>query len=237
MRGHGEMADLLARYGARGDLPVLDTVEQFVRACLRMDGRRVREMIENHRELLTDSRAIQRAIELDRDDVVGMLLDLDMSPDLEDQAHGNHRPLHAAGAHGATKRARLLIARGADVDARDSTYQGTPLTWAAHFGHRDMVELLGRYARDVWHLTYTGRVDRLREVLHEEPERARVVSSDGWTPLMWLPDDEGAALEITTLFLDHGANPAQRNHEGETAADIAEQRGMSDVVKRLRSTF
>lgn len=237
MRGHGEMAALLARYGARGDLPVLDTVEQFVLACLRMDGRRVREMIENHRNLLTDPRALQRAIELDRDDVVGMLLDLNVSPDLPDEAHGGHRPLHAAGAHGAVKCARLLIARGADVDARESTYQGSPLTWAAHFGHREMVELLGQYARDVWHLTYTGRVDRLREVLHEEPERARVVSSDGSTPLMWLPDDDGAALEITKLFLDRGANGSQRNDEGETAADIAEQRGMSEVAKLLRGTF
>jgi hypothetical protein len=96
---------------------------------------------------------------------------------------------------------------------------------------------LGQYARDVWHLTYTGRVDRLREVLQEEPGRATVVGGDGGTPLMWLPDDEGAALEITRLFLDHGANPSQRNHEGETAADIAEQRGMSRVVNLLRGTF
>ena len=237
MRGHVEMADLLARHGAAQELPVLDTAERFVRACLRMDGRRVREMFENHGELLTDPRAMQRAIELDRDDVVGMLLDLNVSPNLEDRRHGNHRPLHAAAAHGALKCARLLIARGADVDARESTYQGTPLTWAAHFGHREMIELLGQHARDVWHLTYTGRVERLREVLHADPGRARVVSSDGWTPLMWLPDDEDAAVAITQAFLDHGANPAQRNDAGETAADIAARRGMSGVVTLLGGSF
>jgi ankyrin repeat protein len=236
-RGHVEMAELLARYGAQRDPPALDTSERFVQACLRMDGRRVREMIERHRELLTDPRAIQRAIELDRDDAVRMLLDLGMSPDLEDPAHGGHRPLHAAGAHGAVKCARLLIARGADVDARESTYQGSPLTWAAHFGHRQMIELLGQYARDVWHLTYTGRVERLREVLDEEPHRAHAVSTDGWTPLMWLPDDEVAASEIVRLFLRHGAAAAQRNSDGESAADIAERRGMTEVARLLRGSF
>jgi ankyrin repeat protein len=54
---------------------------------------------------------------------------------------------------------------------------------------------------------------------------------------MWLPDDANAALEITRLFLAHGANAAQRNDAGETAADIAGRRGMSDVVRLLGGSF
>ena len=234
VRGHTEMAELLVRYGAKADAPPLDTVEQFIAACMRMDRRRVREMIEEDRLLLTNPGPMQHVIERDRDDVLGMLLDLGMSPDLEDAKGGGVRPLHLAAAHGAERCARLLIARGADVDARESRYHGSPLTWASYYGRRDMIELLGGYARDVWHLTYTGRVGRLREVLMEDPQRARVVSEDGHTPLMWLPDDANAAFEIATLFLAHGADPSQRNADGLTAADIAERRGMADIVDLLR---
>lgn len=236
LRGHSEMAALLVRYGAKADPPALSPHETFVHACLRMDGRRVRELIEQHRELLTDPRPMHEAIKQDRHDALAFLLDLGMSPDLEDARGGGTRPLHIAAARGAEECARLLIARGADVDARESTYDGSPLTWAAHFGQRGMIGLLGRYARDVWHLTYTGCVDRLREVLGEAPERARVVSEDGHTPLMWLPDDADAALAIAKVFMSHGADPSQRNADGFTAADIAERRGLVEVASLLRHT-
>jgi uncharacterized protein len=82
----------------------------------------------------------------------------------------------------------------------------TPLGCAVYYQHAAMIELLGRHSCDVWELTYAGRLDRLREVLREEPERARVVAS-GHTPLMWLPsDDEMNATEIARLLIGHGAD-------------------------------
>ena len=75
----------------------------------------------------------------------------------------------------------------------------------------------------------------LREVLAERPERARV-SWEGNTPLMWLPpEDEGLALEVVELMLEHGTDPSLRSAEdGTTAADRAEQLGMFRVAERLR---
>ena len=96
-----------------------------------------------------------------------------------------------------------------------------------------MVELLGRYSRDVWRLVYTGRVERLRQVLGESPELARAVNEEGETPLMWLPGEAGAALEIATLLLDHGANPAHRSRAGTTAREIAIRRGLEEVAALL----
>jgi ankyrin repeat protein len=77
-------------------------------------------------------------------------------------------------------------------------------------------------------------VARVREVLAAEPALARVVAQ-GHTPLMWLPPhDEDAALELVELLLAHGADPALRNPQGQTAADRAERLGMFRVAEALR---
>jgi ankyrin repeat protein len=167
-------------------------------------------------------------------EVARLLLDLGVSPDVENP-RGRTRALHVAAAHGAERSAALLIERGADVDARETSYDGTPLSWAAFFEQPRMVELLAGYSRDVWRLTYTGRVERLREVLREEPVRARATNASGETPLMWLPSDAAAALEVARLLVEHGADPAARNAQGLSAADIATRRGLDEVAALLRS--
>ena len=232
VRGHTDMAELLLRHGADAKRPPRDPFNEFLVACMRMDRPRLSDMLARHPGFLRDRRIVDAALHADRDDVLAMLLDLGVSPDVADRS--GTRPLHIAAAMGAENCARLLIERGADVDARESAYDGTALTWAAHFGQRRLIELLGQHARDAWHLTYTGRVQRLREVLAAEPSRARVIGATGQTPLMWLPDDADCALEIARLLLAHGADAAARNEEGMTAADIAERRGMTEVAELLR---
>jgi len=54
---------------------------------------------------------------------------------------------------------------------------------------------------------------------------------------MWLPNDDAAALAITQLFLSLGANPGIRDDKGQSAADIAERRGMEDVASALRAAL
>ena len=39
--------------------------------------------------------------------------------------------LHAAAYNGSTQTVRLLLERGADIEARDTTWNDTPLGWAA----------------------------------------------------------------------------------------------------------
>ena len=97
-----------------------------------------------------------------------------------------------------------------------------------------MIEFISRFTRDVFRLTWIGNIERLREVLNEEPDLAKV-AGDGNTPLMWLPEDESRALEIIELLLAHGTDPKIRNKEGMTAADCAEKRGLYDVCALLRS--
>jgi phosphoenolpyruvate carboxylase len=95
------------------------------------------------------------------------------------------------------------------------------------------IELLSRFSRNVWSLTATGNVERLREVPSVEPELAKAAGTT--TPLMCLPDDEARAIEIVRLFLARGADPTARNQEGMMAADLARKRGMNDLAELLKA--
>jgi hypothetical protein len=126
-----------------------------------------------------------------------------------------------------------LIARGAEVDAIGRQYDNTALGGAMHCQSARMIELLARYSKSAWEVGYSGHVDRLRELLTERPERAR--GYDGETLLMYLPpDDEGKAMAVATLLLEHGADPRIKDPQGLTAADRAERNAMYRVAALLR---
>jgi ankyrin repeat protein len=231
-RGHDEMAALLARHGASTLLSKVEGYEMLVDACARGDREEIVALLERHPGYVADPRAMHEALKRDRMEVIQLLLDHGVSPAITDPASGTSA-LHVAASADALHSAALLLERGADVDVRDRLYDSPPLGWAAYFQHARMIELLGAHSRDVWYLAHTGRVDRLREVLAEEPERARVVGKDGDTPLMWLPADTASALAIAKLFLEHGADAARLNARGDSAAALAERRGLDEVAALL----
>lgn len=235
-RGHDDMARLLARYGAVTARPAAEGIDAFVEAALRLDRARVAALLGAHPEYREDSRALFAAVAEDRADVVAMLLDAGVSPDVEDVDGGGGRALHLAAYVGAERSAALLLARGAAVDARDERHHAIPLGVASWAQQPRMVELLGRSSRDVWELTHAGCVDRLRAVLGDDPGAARAVGAAGDTPLMWLPDDEERALAVARVLLAAGADPARRDREGRTAREIATGRGLDAVVELLRAS-
>lgn len=96
-----------------------------------------------------------------------------------------------------------------------------------------MIDLLTPYSRDIWCLANQGKVNRLREVLAAEPERARDIGRHGSTPLWWLPNDEKIALDIVEVLLAHGADPSVKGDDGTTAADWARALGLERVAVRL----
>ena len=50
--------------------------------------------------------------------------------------------MHEAAVRGEAEIGRLLIERGADVNARGGSYDATPLHAAAVCGHRELVDIL-----------------------------------------------------------------------------------------------
>jgi ankyrin repeat protein len=173
------------------------------------------------------------AAKRDNSDALALLLELGTPIEVQDAT--GKRALHEAAASGALNVARLLVERGAEIDPRESAYGGTPMGWASHGDQTAVLDYLSRYSRNIWTLCFCGYVDRVREILSEEPERARAIGAEGETPLWWLPDDDAKAAAIVDLLLAAGANPAATSQSGKTAADWARRRGMTAIAQRLEN--
>ena len=231
MEDAADIADLLASYGAAPSAPALDEQERFLQACLRLDRDGARRLSGAHPEYLQSPAAMFEAAKRDRPDVLALLLELGSSLEAQDQT--GKRALHEAAAANALHAAKFLVERGVAIDPRESIYNGTPLGWAAHGDHTEVVHFLSRYSRDLWTLCFNGYIDRVREILTEDPNSGRAVASSGHTLLWWLPDDNAKAMQIVELLLAAGADPSAKSTDGGTAADWARRRGMREVATRL----
>ena len=121
--------------------------------------------------------------------------------------------LHFPAFFGGVDPARLLLERGADVDAHGRGWMtGTPLNSAASGRHTDVARLLLDAGAD--------------------PD-ARQAS--GWTPLHSAAHN--GDLELVELLLAHGAHPAAANDDGATVLSMAEEGGNTIVVARVRAAL
>ncbi len=123
--------------------------------------------------------AMLAAIQEDRADVAERLLDDGLSPDHEYVEHGRSRPLHHAAGADAVGVISLLIERGAEVDAREANWNATPMGFAVYGQRHRALEVLGGVSRDIFNLTFSGNVARLRELFATEPGLAKTVNQNG----------------------------------------------------------
>lgn len=229
---HSAMAELLGRHGAKPSTTALEGEDAFVAACFRRDRQAAEALLTQYPEFLRSPAAMHAAAEHDRRDVVEFLLDLGVSPDVQDPKRGSQSALHVAAYSGARRVVDVLIRSGAKIDPVDSIHDGTPLWFAMWAQQTAVMELLSPRSRDVWALSFIGNVERIREVLRSEPRLATMSSES--TPLFWLPEDEQKAVEIVELFLAHGADASfRRKNDGLTAADVARRRGLHEAANRL----
>ncbi len=229
LAGREDVAALLVQYGATR--PRLSEEEQFLAATVAGDLGTMRRLALRHPAFLKSHHVMFAAIRLNRTDIAEALLDLGMSADVRDDQ--NLRALHYTTHCGAVEIARLLIARGAEIDPFELRYGGTPLTHAAFHERADMVELLARQSRNFRGLCYAGAVGRLHELLVEEPARANREDRPGEPALYCLPGDEEKAVGVAELLLSFGADPTFRNPLGQTPAEAARRRGLDDAAALL----
>lgn len=76
-----------------------------------------------------------------------------------------------------------------------------------------------------------GDGEAVRRLLAEEPGRLDAAGPDGRTPLMLAASEGGA--DMVALLLELGADPAKRDREGRTAAELAFANGHTDLGQRL----
>lgn len=153
------------------------------------------------------------------------------APELVQARAEGGTPLHFAAIANDRAMVDLLLDAGADLNARDGTYQMTPIGWANEEGHADMVRYLASRGADVdlHQAAAYGLVERVRELV-KGPRRQINAVVGGWTPLQ-LATLWGHA-DVVELLLSRGGDPLVRDPFGRTALEIAR----AQVATNARST-
>lgn len=141
-------------------------------------------------------------------------------PALLNTRHDGATPLHYAAIANDRAMVILLLGAGADVNARDDTYQMTPIGWANEEGHESMVRFL--YDRgaeiDLHQAAAYGLVDHVRDLVKSTRRQVNALMG-GWTPLqlatLWGHPD------VVELLLSRGGDPLVRDPFGRTTLEIA----------------
>src|SRR6185295_6271429 len=155
---------------------------------------------------------------LTRADVDGARALLDGSPELVssideplDGLSFDQLPIHAAVASGSRETIDLVLAAGADINARSRW-------WAGGFGVLDLAEpalvpfLIERGAVvDVHAAARLGRLDRLRELISGDPALAHARGGDGQTPL-----HVASTVAVARCLVEHGADLDARDVDHES---------------------
>jgi ankyrin repeat protein len=132
IRGRADLADLLLRYGAVDDSTDTD---RLLAACQRADQAAVTALLAQDPGLsarLSEAQqaaALIRAAETGHTGALALMVDLGFPVDT--RGDDGSTALHAAAYSGSADAVRLLLGRGADLEARDATWDSPPLDWAA----------------------------------------------------------------------------------------------------------
>ena len=230
VHGSREIAERLVQFGAEPKPLQGHAIFHAAVACL--DRETAREIAAQNPQALKHAHLMLEAAGRGRADIVAFLLDLGMDVDVAD--HTLRRGLHHAVMGGSLETVKLLVARGAAIDRPTTQYDGA-LGWAAFFKRPAIAEFLAPLSRDVWNLAYLNKVDRLRELLAEDPSlvNARHPHAGG-TPLFSLPDDEDAAADLAALLIAHGVDTRVTNKKGLTAEQNARELGLIDAADVIR---
>jgi ankyrin repeat protein len=130
--GQGQLADLLARHGASTAMTAID---EFLAACRRADRAAATAVLAASPDLagrltVEDHRVLTDAAGHGHTEAVRLILDLGFPPGTRSEPDNGATALHLAAAAGSTGTVRLLLVRGADIEARDTAWNSTPLEWA-----------------------------------------------------------------------------------------------------------
>lgn len=145
---------------------------------------------------------------------------LAQEPALLNARHDGGTALHFAAIANDRAMAVLLLGAGVDLNARDDTYQMTPIGWANEEGHEAMVRFL--YDRgaeiDLHQAAAYGLVDHVRDLVKSTRRQVNALMG-GWTPLqlatLW------GHLDVVELLLSRGGDPLVRDPFGRTTLEIA----------------
>ncbi len=187
---------------------MFDSVKKFLQAVKDNDEktvtRYVKEYYFNSRKVDLNARdeagmtAIAHAAKLGHADILNTMLKFGLSADTPDKE--GHTPLTLSLINKRREAAKVLVKRGADVNAHAADYI-TPLHFAAHQGDIELVKLLVSYNADL----------------------DTVIVNNGYTPLHWAVIQGHA--NVVEFLVQSGARTDIPDKKGQTQMDIATTKG------------
>ena len=157
--------------------------------------------------------------------VVKLLLEHGANPDALSKNNYRHRPLHRVLEHKKTipkglhhvETVQVLLDFGASLTSRGGHSRMTPLCLAAVGGETQFIPLLQKYIEesDIFSASVMGDLERVREILHEDPSLTNATDENNWRPLNYCTasklgrddPDKAAQLEsVARLLIERGAD-------------------------------
>jgi hypothetical protein len=137
-------------------------------------------------------------------------------------------PLHWVASGGLVPEAKLLLARGAKVDAKLPAI-APAIHFAMEAGHTEMTKLLLNAGADAKPALFSAAGSDLAEmikVIRAHGANAHVTNEGGWTPLHWAV--QSGSVKAVGLLLRLGASPNSAIEDGDTPLHSAADGPMLD---------
>ncbi|GEM69046.1 hypothetical protein SMI01S_26520 [Sphingobacterium mizutaii NBRC 14946 = DSM 11724] len=153
--------------------------------------------------------------------------------------------IHEACAAGLTEQVQFMVDQKPDVINELSSHGFYPLGIASHFGKEDIVRILLRnganpnsssqngYQVFPIHSALSNGQNTIAKMLIEAGAEVNVLQSSRISPLH-LAAQQGN-IDMIIVLLEHGANIAIRNDFGQTASDMAAEKGFPEIAEILKA--
>ena len=217
--GNEAIAEHLASCGAEA-FPLSD-LDRFACACISGDTDRARALLARDPLLIKKlgergHALLENAMGSDNRDAVRLMAELGFDV--------NACGMHEAARYGYLDMIKLLVDLGADASLKDPGHAISALGHASHYQQDHVIDYLAQFA-GIHRAVQSDLLDRVRELLGNDPACARERDEAGNTPLHCLDVDNRMedTEEILRLLVTHGADVNARNKEGLTPLDRLER--------------
>lgn len=229
--GYDDIATQLLAAGAKPEK--LPPEASFQVAVNQGANEEIRVLVSRHPDLLQQPKYAQSATP----QTVSLLITLGLDVNHQDQT--GKTLLHYMAANGNLDSVRYLVEHGARDDLRDKQYDGIPLGWAHYNQQYEVRDYLLSRSNNANVLSACGDLDRLTQVLEENPALARQASISGNTPLHlvcnWLGTAANSALRasIMDVLLTNGGDINATNDDGLTPLGLNQLENIEENVSLL----
>lgn len=217
--GNEAIAEYLAAHGAM--VPDLGDLDRLACACISGDGDRARALLARDPSLT--GRLGERQIALmenavGSDNRVAVRLMAELGFDV------NACGMHDAARYGHLEMIKLLIDLGTDPSQRGAGHGIDAIGCASHYQQDHVIDYLAQFA-GIHRAVQSDLLDRVQELLKDDPACARAEDDAGNTPLHCLDVDNRMedTEEILRLLVAGGADVNAGNKEGLTPLDRLER--------------